>query len=374
MYKSDPYARYHQQIILNGFGEPAQLRLKQARVFVAGAGGLGCAALQYLAAAGIGTIGIADDDVVEVGNLHRQVLYTPQDVGALKADTAAAWLMKMNPETEIHVYPVRLTNANIHSIIADYDVILDGTDNRETKYLINDACILAGKPLVFAAISEYEGQLAIFNYPPGSHGSANYRDIFPDTLSAEPSCRETGVLGVLPGIIGCMQCNETIKLITGTGKPLVNTLLVYNALTNRIKEFFITPQAENAGSIRTENQEFSQTGNGTGFKGSVETLEIKPGEFNRLINRKDVTVIDVRENNHRLSPADFQHIRIPLSELGENLPLISGNIIITFCERGILSLHAAKMLKANLGTDKKIYSLQKGLIHWNLTNQTKNHE
>ncbi len=166
-------------MILSGFGEPAQLKLKHARVFVAGAGGLGCAALQYLAAAGIGTIGIADDDVVEVGNLHRQVLYTMQDVGALKADTAAAWLMKMNPETEIHVYPVRLTPENIAGIIADYDVILDGTDNRETKYLINDACVSAGKPLVFAAISQYEGQLAIFNYPPGSPDAVNYRDVFP---------------------------------------------------------------------------------------------------------------------------------------------------------------------------------------------------
>ncbi len=241
----DPYVRYHQQMILPGFGETAQLKLKSARVFVAGAGGLGCAALQYLAAAGIGTIGIADDDVVQPGNLHRQILYTMQDVGALKADAAAAWLTRMNPETEIHVYPVRLTSGNIGDILADYDIIVDGTDNRETKYLINDACVLAGKPLVFAAISQFEGQLAIFNYPPGSPGAVNYRDVFPDKPSVDLSCEEIGVLGVLPGIMGCMQCNETIKLITGTGKPLINRLLVFNALTSQVIEFSILPALKN---------------------------------------------------------------------------------------------------------------------------------
>ncbi len=343
-------------MILSGFGEQAQLKLKQARVFVAGAGGLGCAALQYLAAAGIGTIGIADDDVVEVGNLHRQVLYTMQDVGALKADAAAAWLMKMNPETEIHVYPVRLTSGNIADIIADYDVILDGTDNRETKYLINDACVSAGKPLVFAAISQYEGQLAIFNYPPGSPEATNYRDIFPDASSTEPSCQETGVLGVLPGIIGCMQCNETIKLITGTGKPLINSLLVYNALTNQVNEFSISVHP--VGVVPTP----------TGYT-LYESLEIKPAEFNGLLNRKNITVIDVRESDHRLSPADFQHVHIPFSELPANLEAISGDTIITFCEQGILSLHAARMLRDAFGAEKKIYSLQKGINYWNSTHR-----
>ncbi len=357
MNEFNPYARYHPQMILNGFGETAQLKLKHARVFVAGAGGLGCAALQYLAAAGIGTIGIADDDVVQVGNLHRQVLYTMQDVGLLKADTAAAWLMKMNPETEIHVYPVRLTIDNINDIIADYDVILDGTDNRESKYLINDACVSAGKPLVFAAISEYEGQLAIFNYPPGSPDAANYRDVFPDASSMQPSCQEAGVLGVLPGIIGCMQCNETIKLITGIGKPLVNRILIYNALTNQVNEFSIGVPLSGVGTTPNES-----------------ALEIEPAEFDEMLTQRNITVIDVRENNHRLSPADFQHICIPLSELQANLPVISGDMIVTFCERGILSLHAAKMLKDAFGQEQKVYSLKHGLYYWNLTNRKKEHE
>jgi sulfur-carrier protein adenylyltransferase/sulfurtransferase len=369
MNEFNPYARYHQQMILSGFGEPAQLKLKHARVFVAGAGGLGCAALQYLAAAGIGTLGIADDDVVQVGNLHRQVLYTLQDVGALKADTAAAWLMKMNPEAEIHVYPVRLTSGNIADIIADYDVILDGTDNRETKYLINDACIAAGKPLVFAAISQYEGQLAIFNYPPGSPEATNYRDVFPDSSSIEPSCQETGVLGVLPGIIGCMQCNETVKLITGTGRPLVNRLLVFNALNNQVNEFSIAPGFKNAGTSQTDNPEFSQNSFGTSIQGSAESLEIKPADFSGLLNLHNITILDVRESDHRISPADFQYVHIPFSELPAKLQVISGETIITFCERGILSLHAARMLRNVFGAEKKIYSLQKGINYWNLTHR-----
>lgn len=357
MNEFNPYARYHPQMILNGFGETAQLKLKHARVFVAGAGGLGCAALQYLAAAGIGTIGIADDDVVQVGNLHRQVLYTMQDVGVLKVDTAAAWLMKMNPETEIHVYPVRLTIDNIYDIIADYDVILDGTDNRESKYLINDACVSAGKPLVFAAISEYEGQLAIFNYPPGSPDASNYRDVFPDTSSMQPSCQEAGVLGVLPGIVGCMQSNETIKLITGIGNPLVNRLLIYNALTNQVNEFSIGVRPAGVGAAPNES-----------------ALEMEPAEFEEMLTQQNITVLDVRENNHRLSPADFQHICIPLSELQANLHAIAGDMIITFCERGILSLHAAKLLKSAFGEEKKIYSLKHGLYYWNLTKRIKEHD
>ena len=260
----------------------------------------------------------------------------------------------MNPETEIHVYPVRLTRDNIMDIIADYDIVLDGTDNRETKYLINDACVSAGKPLVFAAISQYEGQLAIFNYPPGSPEAASYRDVFPDTSSSEPSCQETGVLGILPGIIGCMQCNETIKLITGIGSALINRLLIYNALTNQVNEFRVHP----VGVVAVHPD-------GVGTPSGCT-----PEEFTRMINHEGITVIDVRERDHRVSPADFRHVHIPLSELQENLHAITGDTIIAFCERGILSQHAAKMLKSVLGPEKKILSLQKGISNWNLTQGT----
>ncbi len=355
-----PYNRYRQQMILPGFGEAAQLKLKKARIFVAGAGGLGCAALQYLAAAGAGTLGIADDDVVQPGNLHRQILYTMQDVGGLKADAAAAWLKRLNPETTIHVYPVRLNSGNISDIIADYDFILDGTDNRETKYLINDACVSAGKPLIMAAISQFEGQLAIFNYPPGSQNAVNYRDVFPDAQPEDLSCEATGVLGVLPGIMGCMQCNEAIKLITGTGRPLINRLLVFNALTSQVNEFSISPAVKKEESKPV-------------FKPLPESLEIKPDEFTELINHNNIMVIDVRESDHRMSPAEFQHVQIPLSVLHENLQVVTGDVIITFCERGILSLHAARMLKAAFGPERKIYSLQKGITHW-ILNRNKEYE
>src|SRR3990170_5090454 len=208
-----PYGRYHHQINLSGFGETSQRRLLQARVLVAGAGGLGCAALQYLAATGVGTIGIADDDVVRLSNLHRQVLYTVRDIGSGKAESAARWLRQLNPEIDIHVHAVRLTVRNIIEIIRPYDIILDGTDNLGSKYMINDACILAGKPFVFAAISQFEGQVAVFNHLRDGIETANYRDVFPfqSTNENETPCNETGILGVLPGIIGALQCNETIK-------------------------------------------------------------------------------------------------------------------------------------------------------------------
>ncbi len=163
-------------------------------------------------------------------------------------------------------------------------------------------------------------------------------------------------MGVLPGIIGCMQCNETIKLITGTGKPLVNRLLVYNALTNQVNEFSIEVHPV---GVDTEPRRGMPE----------ESLEIKSADFSQLLNRKDITILDVRENDHRLSPSDFQHVHIPFSELQRILPVISGDTIITFCERGILSLHAARMLRDAFGPEKKIYSLQKGINYWNLTHR-----
>jgi adenylyltransferase/sulfurtransferase len=210
---------------------------------------------------------------------------------------------------------------------------------------------------VFAAISEYEGQLAIFNYPPGSPYAANYRDVFPDAATMQSSCQEAGVLGVLPGIIGCMQCNESIKLITGIGKPLVNRILIYNALTNQVNEFSIGVHPSGMPAPPSES-----------------ALEIEPAEFEEILSYRDITVIDVRESHHRLSPADFKHICIPLSELQANLHSIGGDMILTFCEKGILSLHAAKMLKAAFGQEKKIYSLKHGLNYYNLINRKKEHE
>ena len=365
-----PYGRYHHQINLRGFGEESQRRLLQARVLVAGAGGLGCAALQYLAASGVGTLGIADDDVVRLSNLHRQVIYTVNDIGSQKAESAARWLWQLNPEIGIHVHAVRLTSRNILEIINSYDIILDGTDNLGSKYMINDACMLSGKPVVFAAISQFEGQVAVFNHNRDGTETANYRDVFPyqPTNENETPCNETGVLGVLPGIIGAMQCNETIKVITGVGKPLVNTLLTYNALTNQVHEFSIQARKENRLLAPGNNHEFMLTNyDQPCTTRAQDQFELHAGEFSRLINSELTTVIDVREPYASPSPADFRHISIPYRQLQDMLGTITGDTIVTFCEHGIISLQAARLLKDAFGDEKRIFSLNKGISHWNLS-------
>lgn len=227
--------RYFRQMILKGFGAAAQEKLLQAKVLVIGAGGLGCPALQYLAAAGIGKIGIADFDIVSLSNLHRQILYTENDIGTLKAEKAKIYLSNLNPEIEIISYCEKIDKENVNAIISKYDVIIDATDNLESRYVINDACVELNKPFVLGAVYEYQGQVAILNYADEKNNKRiHYRDIFPANASGEalPDCASNGALGVLCGIIGTMQANEAIKLITGIGKPLINQLLTYDSLTN----------------------------------------------------------------------------------------------------------------------------------------------
>jgi adenylyltransferase/sulfurtransferase len=234
------YERYQRQIILKGFGEEGQQKLLQAKVLVIGAGGLGCPALQYLAAAGVGTIGIVDDDVISLSNLHRQVLYTPDDIDHPKVEVAASKLRQLNPDVNIYPYRIRLEKSNAFEIIRQYDLLIDGTDNFASRYMINDACFLLNKPLIYGAVSQYEGEVAVFSphFLMGSTRGVNYRDLFPNPPKDGEvlNCAEAGVLGVLPGIIGTMQAAEAIKLITGIGTPLMNKLLTYNVLSQEIYE------------------------------------------------------------------------------------------------------------------------------------------
>lgn len=234
--------QFERQVILKEFGKAGQEKLRSARILAVGAGGLGCAALQYLVAAGVGIIGIVDFDIVDVTNLHRQVLYTFDDIGKPKAETAAAKLRTMNPDAEITAFPISLTQRNALEIIAGFDLVIDGTDNFSSRYMINDACVLLGKPLVFGAVWQFEGQVGVFNLSnENEEYTCNYRDLFPNPPdpSTSPSCSEAGVLGVLPGIIGTLQAVEAIKIITKIGTPLVNTILTYNALTNSFREFHV---------------------------------------------------------------------------------------------------------------------------------------
>ena len=225
----DEILRYQRHLTLPEFGESAQLNLKQAKVLVVGAGGLGCPALQYLAAAGVGTLGIVDDDVVSLSNLQRQILFTEADVGRGKAELAAAKLQAMNPHIRCVPYATRLIPDNALELIGEYDVIVDGSDNFPTRYLINDACVLANKPLIYGALYTFQGQASVFNF----EGGPTYRCLFPEPPRPEdaPNCSEIGVVGVLPGLIGVIQATEAIKVISGVGQPLSGNLLTLDALT-----------------------------------------------------------------------------------------------------------------------------------------------
>ena len=251
--------RYSRHLNLKGFGLAAQQKLQQARVLVIGAGGLGCPVLQYLAAAGVGTIGIADEDVVSLSNLQRQVLYTVDDLGLLKAKQATERLRRLNPEILIHAHIQKVDVTNAMELIGMYDMVVDGTDNFASRYLINDACLLLGKPLVFAAVYQYEGQLAVFNVRDSQGSKTSYRDLFPTPPKASeaPDCNAAGVLGVLPGIMGIMQAMEVIKLVTGIAEPLTNQLLTYNALSAESYTIQITPNPQAVAHTPKTAEEFS---------------------------------------------------------------------------------------------------------------------
>jgi len=335
---------------------------------VIGAGGLGCPALQYLTAAGVGTIGIVDDDVVALNNLHRQVLYSVNDIGLSKAERAANVLQQLNPEIKIVAYNERLTTQNALMIFDEYDIIFDGTDNFSTRYMINDASVLLNKPLVYGAISQFEGQVSVFNPQPlkGSDEAVNYRDLFPDPPRDGEvlNCAEAGVLGVLPGIIGTMMANETIKLITGIGEPLINQLLTYNALNNQVYILNLSARKETRSLIPKNENEFLKTDYEWLCAAPVQQNEIDPEAFNIMIANGNVDVVDVRELHETPTVNEFDHIRIPLAQLADNSSVIRSGNVIAFCQSGKRSLQAAKILSGIFGDTKKVYSLRGGILQW----------
>ncbi len=238
MLTNDEKIRYQRQIQISGFGEESQIKLKQASVLVIGAGGLGSPILLYLAAAGIGHIGIIDNDTIVVSNLQRQILYSSSEVGNSKAETAEKKLLALNPNSKIEVYSFFLNSSNALELFANYDLIIDGSDNFPTRYLVNDACVLLNKPFVSGAIFQYEGQVAVFNYK----SSASYRDLFPEPPPKElaPNCAEAGVIGSIAGIIGSVQATEAIKIITEIGEVLCNKLLIIDALSMQFRKIRIS--------------------------------------------------------------------------------------------------------------------------------------
>ncbi|OYR19800.1 molybdopterin-synthase adenylyltransferase MoeB [Brucella thiophenivorans] len=239
-FSSEELERYARHIVLPEIGGPGQQKLKAARVLVVGAGGLGAPVLQYLAAAGIGTLGLVDDDTVSLSNLQRQVIHDTDSVGRAKVESAKVSLTRINPHVRVETHALRLNSENAEGLISEYDVVVDGSDNFATRYALADACAIAKRPLVSGAMGRFDGTLTVLMpYGTNEDGMPNpsYRDLFPDMPppGAVPTCAEAGVLGVLPGVIGSLQAMEVIKLVTGIGEPLIGRLLLYNALNVRFE-------------------------------------------------------------------------------------------------------------------------------------------
>ena len=239
-FSSEELERYARHIVLPEIGGPGQQKLKAARVLIVGAGGLGAPVLQYLAAAGVGTLGIVDDDTVSLSNLQRQVIHDTESVGQPKVESALATIARINPHVKVEGHQLRLDADNVETLIGNYDVLVDGSDNFTTRYILADAAARAGRPLVTGAMGRFDGTVTVLMpYMTGPDGTQNpsYRDLFPEAPppGTVPTCAEAGVLGVLPGVIGSLQVMEVIKLITGIGEPLVGRLLLYNALNVRFE-------------------------------------------------------------------------------------------------------------------------------------------
>ncbi len=361
MDKQNP--RYARHYSLKGFGPEGQEKLTNAKLLVIGAGGLGCPALQYLAAAGVGTIGIADADVVSISNLQRQVLFGTNDVGKPKVEVADQRLNDLNNEITIVTYNQGITTANAFDIIEEYDVVLDCTDTFASRYLINDACVLLDKPLIFGAIYLYEGQVAVFNVTDPEGNMTNYRHLFPeppDPLEVA-DCNEAGVIGVLPGIIGILQATEAIKLIAGIGDVLENKLLTMNLLSHETFIVQINAEAGVGSKIPTNRAEFEAMDYewlcGSAANG-VNVLETNA--FVTKIFEEDTIVIDVREAGE-MPEADFKNVNIPISVLNNGIPEITEQNIILFCQSGKRSLSAGRLFREYYGVSKHISHLKGGI-------------
>lgn len=359
--------RYDRQIKLQGFGIESQDKLASAKVLVIGAGGLGCPVLQYLTAAGVGNIGIVDDDRVSLSNLHRQILYNSDDVGKLKTEAALERLNAMNPEVHFKIFSERIIPQNAVNIVSEYDIIIDCTDNFATRYLLDDVCRILEKPLIFGAIYQYEGQIAVFNVRNKEGFTTHYRNLFPEPPKPGevPDCNEAGVLGVLPGIIGTLQATEAIKLMIGIGEPLINKLMTIDILSYQTAVFEIPSLHLTDKNIPYSIEEFEnmnyQLHCGIEFVG---IKNISPSEFKKAAKLLDTVVIDVREPEEQ-PKLDVPYISIPLSQLKENVKQIQIRNIIVVCQSGKRSLSGAKILQEILEPEYSISHLEGGINHLN---------
>lgn len=349
MLSEEQRLRYARHITLAEIGERGQKALLNARIFVVGAGGLGSPVLLYLAAAGVKHITLIDDDQIDLSNLQRQVLFTPNDIGKYKVDVAAQRIRELNPDVTTLVIKERLTAANACGFIRESNLVIDGSDNFNTRYVVNDACVKEEKPWVFGSIFRHEGQVTVFNY----HNGPTYRCLFPEPPDNIPSCSEAGVLGSLTGIIGSAMATEAIKIITGAGMVASGKLMIFNMLDLEIRslEFERTAEAEKIN---------------LGKKQEVHCvapfLEIDPNRFNELIS-SDVLAIDVREDHESLTGIEGA-VKIPLSLLESSLDDFKHRKeIIVFCESGIRSRYAGTIINRSHPAIR-VYNLTGGMLKY----------
>lgn len=360
--------RYARHLILPDVGIEGQRRLKAARALVIGAGGLGSPVGLYLAAAGVGRIGLVDFDVVDETNLHRQVLFGESDIGRHKLDAAVDRLRDVNPHIEIVPHPVRLTSENALELFADYDLVVDGTDNFPTRYLVNDACVLSGKPYVYGSIFRFEGQVSVFAAKDGPCYRCLFREPPPPGLV--PSCGEAGVLGVLPGVIGSLQALEAIKWILGVGDSLVGRLVLFDALALRFREVRIrrNPDCPVCGDRPTVTELIDYEAF-CGLKpasGAESLPEITPAELKERLDRGDaLTIVDVREP-HEWEIANLEPYGarlIPMREIDARLGELDRDAeIVLHCKTGGRSAIVLRRLREAGYT--RLWNLKGGILAW----------
>lgn len=344
--------RYARHIVLPQVGEEGQIKLLESSVLVVGAGGLGSPAMMYLAAAGVGRIGIIDDDVVESSNLQRQIIHSTSSVGEPKALSAKKRLNELNPQVEVDVYVSRLDTENADSMIEKYDIVIDGTDNFSSRYLIGDVCEKLGKPWIFGSIHRFEGQVSTFNFEEGP----NYRDLFPVPPPPElaPNCSEAGVLGILPGIVGTIQATEAIKVILGVGEVLRGKLLTIDSLTmiTRVLSFDSIPGRVRASEIGNEG---------------IQMKTVTPSEF---VDRRDggwkFFLLDVRsESEEAIVSLEGTDLRITHTSVPDRMNEIPNDVdIVVYCRTGGRSGAVVRYLTQNGWDVNGVYNLEGGVHLW----------
>jgi adenylyltransferase/sulfurtransferase len=366
---SEEILRYSRHLIMPEVTLEGQKKLKAARVLCVGTGGLGSPLALYLTAAGVGTLGLVDFDVVDYTNLQRQVLHYTSDVGRLKLDSAIDKLTSINPFVEIKRFDIYLNSQNALEIFSDFDIIADGTDNFATRYLVNDACVLSGKPNVYASIFRFEGQASIF----ATEAGPCYRCLYPEPPppGLVPSCAEGGVLGVLPGLLGVIQATEVIKLILGVGEPLIGRLVLVDALAMRFRELRVrkNPECPVCGANPTVkelidyNQFCGIRGEEAEATASAKIPEIQPEELKRrLDDREDIFVLDVREP-HEYQIVNIKGHLIPLGDLPTRVhELDSSREIVVHCKSGARSAKAVDFLRKS--GFRRATNLTGGILAW----------